>query len=248
VLIVVLFAAVFILLRYYEPTDEERAIRRQASQRRREQQQSDTSSPFIYAQTSITPVTLTQKVAGFFGMGKSADDGARKAKTDGKSGRESGRGWIRASGDEWETDANGVHEVQTRSLSGLQTPKDTGEVHGIRLADRSMARDDGSLDRPFQPTYSSNSSMQDLYSPYASSSAPPPLHTAVTRLQTASSLSPSSSSLSASYAARTLSGSPEPYATGSADDLRPNNGRQFSGESISTRTSHTGTKFVESLE
>jgi hypothetical protein len=246
VLIVVLFAAVFILLRYYEPTDEDRAIRRQASQRRREQQQLDTSSPFTYAQTSITPVTLTQKVAGFFGMGKSADDGARKAKTDGKSGR----GWIQASGDEWETDANGAHEVQTRSLSGLQTPN-TGEVHGIRLADRSMAGDDSPLDRPFQapqPTYSSNSSMQDLYSPYASSSTPPPLRTAVTRLQTASSLSPSSSSLSASYAARTLSGSPEPFATGSADDLRPNNGRQFSGESISTRTSHTGTKFVESLE
>jgi len=251
VLVVGLFAAVFILLRDHEPTDEERAVRRQLSRRRREQQ--DSLSPFTYASSSTTPLTLTQKIGSMFGKGTTTDqsDGGNKTK-------KSGQGWVQASGDEWETNIDGENEMRTRSLSSQQTPRDVGGFHGIRLTDRSIARDGGSVDLPFQPPQppyiqsNSTSSVQDLYNPYAASSTPPPLRTLVTRLQTADSLSLSSPSiLSASSAARALSGSPEPYATDSIDDLRPKGERQFStqsGGSISIRTSHTGTKFVESLE
>jgi len=246
VLIVGLFVAVFILLRDYEPTDEERSVRRQLSQRRREQQQSDPSSPFTYTSSSTAPVTLAQKIGGIFGMGTATNENSGGRKT--KKGGKRGRGWVQASGDEWGTQ----NEVQTRSLSGLQTPKDVRDVHGIRLSDRSMANDGGPFDHPSQPlhpSYSSNSSVQELYIPFVSSSTMPPLHI----VTTLSPHSPSSPSLlSTSSAARALSGSPEPYATGPADnDLRPDGERQLSAESggsISTRTSHTGTKFIESLE
>lgn len=254
VLVVGLFAAVFILLRDHEPTDEDRAVRRQLSRRRREQQ--DSSSPFTYTSSSTTPLTLTQKIGRMFGTGATTDqnNGGKKTKNRSKSGQ----GWVQASGDEWEIGIDGENEVQTRSLSSQQTPRDIGEFQGIRLADRSIARDGGSVNFPFQPPQppytqsNSTSSVQNLYNPYTASSTPPPLRTPVTRLQTTDSVSPSSPSIiSASSAARALSGSPEPYATGSIDDLRPKGERQFStqsGASISTRTSHTGTKFIESLE
>jgi len=188
-------------------------------------------------------------------MGAAADENNGKRS---KKGGRSGKGWIQAgSGDESESDMNGGNEVQTRSLSGLQKQKDVGEVHSIRLADRSTTRDDSPVDLSFRPPhapYSDTDSTSSvlLYNPYTSSSTPPPLRTAVTRLQTADSLSPSSaSSLAASPTARALSGSPEPYATGLVDDIHPPGERHFSiqsGGSISTRTSHTGTKFIESLE
>lgn len=246
VLILGLFIAIFILLRDYEPTDEERAIRRQLSQRHREQRQSDLS--FAYAPSSANPLTLTQKIGGMFGMDTVADQNNGGQQT--KKGNKGGHGWIQASGeegDDWDADMDGETEVQTRYL---QFQKNVGD--GIKLTDRSITRD-GSADSSFRPPQlpyaESDSSSQDLYNPYSSFSKPIPLRTAVTRLQTEDSLSPSSPSfVSGSSAPRALSGSPEPYATGSVDDLRPNPERQFSGGTISTRTSHTGTKFIESLE
>jgi hypothetical protein len=244
VLILGLFVAIFILLRDYEPTDEDRAIRRQLSQRHREQRQSDLS--FTYAASSANPLTLTQKIGGMFGMDTVADQNSGGQQT--KKGNKSGHGWIQASGeegDEWDADMDGETEVQT------QFQKNVGD--GIKLTDRSITKD-GSADSPFRPPQlpyaesDSSSCTQDLYNPYSSFSKPIPLRTAVTRLQTEDSLSPSSPSfMSGSSAPRALSGSPEPYATGSVDDLH-NPERQFSGGTISTRTSHTGTKFIESLE
>lgn len=251
VLVVGLCAGVFILLRDYSPSDEERAIRRQSSRRRREQQ-SDSSSPFTYAPSSTAPSTLTQKIGGVFRMGATADE--KKGKRS-KKGDNSGQGWIEAgSGDEWEPDMDGENEVQTRSLSGPQMQRGIGEVHGIKLADRS--KDGSPVDLPFQlpqMPYSQTDSTSSvlLYNPFTSPSTPPTLRTAVTRLQTADSLSPSSaSSLAPSATARALTRSPEPYAT-SAEDIYPSGERHFStqsGGTISTRTSHTGTKFIESLE
>jgi hypothetical protein len=249
VLIVGLCTAVYILLRDHSPTDEERAVRRQLSQRRRGQQQADSSSPFTYASSSAAPVTLTQKIGGMFGRGAATDENHAK------NGGKGGRGWIRAgSGDDWETSADGESEMQKGSLSGPQTQRDAGEHHGIRLADRSIAR---GVDAPFhppQPPYAQTNSTSSVFleNPYTPSSTPPPLRTPVTRFQTTDTLSPSSAtSLASSSAARALSGSPEPYATGSVDEMHTPGDRHFSlqsGGSISTRTSHTGTKFIESLE
>ena len=248
VLIVGLCTAVYILLRDHSPTDEERAVRRQLSQRRREQQQADSSSPFTYASSSAAPMTLTQKIGGVFGRGAAAD------KNHAKNGGKGGKGWIRAgSADDWETNAAGESEMQKRSLSGPQT-RDAGGRHGIRLADRSIAGDVDAPFRPPQPPYAQTNSTSSVFleNPYTPSSTPPPLRTAVTRFQTADTLSPSSAtSLASSSAARALSGSPEPYATGSGDEMHTPGDRHFSlqsGGSISTRTSHTGTKFIESLE
>lgn len=237
-----LCTGVFILLRDHSPSDEERAVRRQLSQRRREQTQTESSS-FTYSSSSTAPVSLARKVGGMFGIGTTADEKKRS-----KKGGKSGKGWIQA-GSEDESE----NEVQPRSISGLQKQRDVGEVHSIRLADRLTARDDGHVDPPFRPPqtpYSETDSTSSvrLYNPYTPSSTPPPLRTAVTRLQSADSPSPSSAtSLALSSTARALSGSPEPYAADSIDDIHPPGERQDSGGSISTRTSHTGTKFIESL-
>ncbi|KIM87379.1 hypothetical protein PILCRDRAFT_814889 [Piloderma croceum F 1598] len=245
VLIVGLCTAVFILLRDHSPSDEERAVRRQLSQRRREQTQAESSS-FTYSSSSIPPVSLARKVGCMFGIGATADEKKRS-----KKGGKSGKGWIQA-GSEDESE----NEVQPRSISGLQKQGDVEEVHSIKLADRSTARDDGPIDPPFRPPqtpYSQTDSTSSvrLYNPYTPSSTPPPLRTAVTRLRSTDSPSPSSaSSLALSSTARVLSGSPEPYAADSIDDIHPPGERHFStnsGGSISTRTSHTGTKFIESL-
>jgi len=244
VLIVVLCTAVFILLRDHSPSDEERAIRRQLSQRRREQTQTESSS-YTYP-SSTAPVSLARKVGGMFGIGATADEQKRP-----KKGGKSGKGWIQTGSDD-----ESENEVQSRSISGLQKQGSVGEVYSIKLADRSTAREDGPIDPPFRPPqtpYSETDSTSSvpLYNPYTPSSTPPPLRTAVTRLQLADSPSPSSaSSLALSSAARALSGSPESYAADSIDDIHPPGERHFStnsGGSITTRTSHTGTKFIESL-
>lgn len=239
-----LCTAVFILLRDHSPSDEERAVRRQLSQRRREQTQPESSS-FTYSSSSTPPVSLARKVGGIFGIGAAAEEKKRS-----KKGGKSGKGWIQA-GSEDESE----NEVQPRSISGLQKQGDVGE-DSIRLAERSTARVDSPVDSPFRPPqtpYSETDSTSSvrLYNPYTPSPTPPPLRTAVTRLQSTDSPSPSSvSSLVLSSTARALSGSPEPYAADSINDIHPLGERHSStnsGASISTRTSHTGTKFIESL-
>jgi len=246
-LIVGLCIAVFIQLRNFEPTDEERTIRRQLGRRHR----SNPSSLFAYTSSTTSPAQLTQKIASVFGIGTTENNGRKKM----KKGSKSGRDWLQAPGEEWEADMNGTN-VQTRSLSGLQNPHDTGEPRGIRLADhRSISKDDSPLHPPFQASQqsyssSSNSSVQDIHNPFTRSSmTPSPLHIAVTRLQTENSFVPSESSPSLlSTTTRALTGSPDPYAIGSADDLHSQGERQVSQGTISTRTLHTGTKFIESLE
>ena len=176
--------------------------------------------------------------------------------TDGAGGTKKrvrgGQGWVQAgSGDEWDTD-----EAQTRSLGKMlsgpsvqkQADQDGDDIHGIRLANRS--KDGGPEDLPFTPPvldpndptrYSqieAVSSSQNLVSPNPTS----PLRTL---LQTTSTSSPSSLHSTRPYAA-----SPEPYhVRGGSDDLYEGHGegRQDSG-SVSIRTFHTGTKFIESLE
>jgi len=247
VLIVVLCAAVYILLRDHSPSDQERSVRRQLSRRRREQQQSDLSSPFTYTPSSTGPITLIQRIRGIFGLGATTDESSSKKSQKRNKG---GQGWLQAeSGDEWD----GETEVQAQPLSRTEMQKDAGD---IQLTDRSIAKDDDPVDLSFQPPqvpYSETNSTSSvlLYNPFISSSAPRPLRTAVSRLQTADALSPSSASLAPSSTMRALDGSPEPYTTGSLDDIQPLGERHFSmqsGGSVSTRTSHTGTKFIESLE
>jgi hypothetical protein len=256
VAVVALCTAVYVLLRDHSPSDEERTVRRQICQRRREQEQSESMKSFTYDSSSTPPATLAQKIGSFVGVGpKSNENGTTRSKKGGKNGK----GWVQAgSGDNWEHVLRGENEVQTRSLSAPRTQKNTGGDHSIRLADRSVAKDGGPVNPPLQPPrlpYSErddqSASSELLYSPFTSSS-PPPLRTAVTRLQTQDSFSPSSATLASSSTVRALTGSPEPYRVGSMDDdIRSPNERHFSiqsGGSVSTRTSHTGTKFIESLE
>lgn len=275
VLVLGLFIAVFILLRDHLPSDEERAVRRQISRRHREQP-SSTSNPFIYNSSSTTDAnqeSIGKKIGSMFGMNAdSANSGGKRT----KKGVRGGQGWVQAgSGDEWDTDSGGEGGgAQTRSLgqslSGPSMQKQVGQdrddIHGIRLADRSssITKDGGPEDLPFTPPildkngparYSqveSVSSSQNLVSPnpYPSSLPPSfPLRTAPTRLQTADSLTPSSPS--SLHSTRLYNASPEPYhVRGGSDDLHEGHGeaRQDSGGSVSIRTFHTGTKFIESLE
>ena len=130
-LIVGLCTAVYILLRDHSPTNEERAVRRQLSQRRREQQ-SDLSSPFTYASSSLTPVTLTNKIGGMLGMSATAHADENNGKKTKDGGSKGGRGWIRAgSGDDWETRADSRNEMQNRFLSGPQPQMDAESGQGI---------------------------------------------------------------------------------------------------------------------
>jgi hypothetical protein len=266
VLVVGICIAVFILLRDHEPTDEERDVRQQLSRRHREQQ-SESSSPFTYNPSSTNPPTLTQKIGGIFGM--AADDNNRTSKTRSRSGshrNRAGQGWIQArSGDDWDSDTDRETAARTRGLSG-STPqvaqRDVGEAHGIRLTDRLIPRDGIPLDLPFHPPqtrYShvdSNSSIHSLYNSAsydldASSTWKPPASLlAPTRLNTSESLAPSSFSVSPSPTPQ-RAGSPEPYTSGSTDDVptdNPHFSTQSGSGSVSVRTFHTGTKFIESLE
>lgn len=261
VLVVGLCAAIFILLRDHEPTDEERAIRRRISQRHREQQSGSPSS-FTYSSFSTSAPTLTQKIWGIFGVGSddnNKENGGRKINHRNRGGQ----GWVQAGfGDDWDSD----RETHPRALpdSAAQSQRDVGEAHGIRLTDRSISKDGGPVDLPFQlpqPRYSqagSTSSFRSLYDlasydfDASSSWKPPASHMAPTRLPTSEFLtppSPSSVSVSPSPTPLRATSSGPHMITG---DVFHTDGRHFSTQSgsgsVSVRTLHTGTKFIESLE
>lgn len=226
--------------------------------------------------SAASPTSLTQRISGMFGM-HPADDHYKKRRTK-KGSRGGQGWVQASSGDEWDLEADSeVGPAQTRSLGpsvrlaerSAGGPVDApfippqpiapqpryaqadsvSSIHDlVNISNRSSRTDEPYGTR--SPTPSS--------SYHASRKSPPGLglKTAPTRLQTADSLITSPTSSDAhGYGGehdRAYNASPEPYTRGSQDHA---GGRQIVGEerqdsggSVSVRTFHTGTKFIESLE